>query len=121
MIRSKSRQVVLIISTFLSILYMIYSWKWAVFCAPIFGICGIFSSRFCILVNYVWDKLIQALGFLSSHLLLMIIYYFVLFPLSLLSRLFRKDKDPLMLSRRHASYFTSEKKEYDKSDLERPW
>ena len=64
-------------------------------------------------------KLAQLLGYIIPNILLSIVFYLILFPLSLLSKLFTKD--PLMLSSKYDSYFVDVNKEMDQKSFENMW
>jgi ABC-type microcin C transport system permease subunit YejE len=64
-------------------------------------------------------KLAHLLGFVTQNILLSVLFFLILFPVSLISKLFIKD--PLMLSDNKGSYFTDITKEADKESFEKPW
>jgi len=64
-------------------------------------------------------KLGKVLSYIVPNILLSIVFYVVLFPIALLSRLSRKD--PLMLSKDHDTYFIDLEKEIDRRDFEKIW
>ena len=64
-------------------------------------------------------KLGKVLSYIVPNILLSIVFYVVLFPIALLSRLSRKD--PLMLSKDHDTYFIDLEKETDRRDFEKIW
>jgi len=64
-------------------------------------------------------KLAQFLSYIIPNILLSIVYYLILFPISLLSKLFTKD--PLMLSSKYDSYFIDVNKEMDKESFKKMW
>ena len=71
-------------------------------------------------IVWLWFKLSEALGFLSSRILLSVIFYFVLLPTSLLYRLFHKDK--LMLNKKNKiTFFVERNRQYTPDDLKNPW
>ena len=117
--RNSSRLVVLTISTGLLFLYFIFSFHWAIIVAAIIGTCGILSSFISYKIEWIWLKLAQFLSLIFSSILLTAVYYFILFPISLVSSFF--SKDPLMLSRKHKSYFVDSEKKLRKEDFEKTW
>jgi len=46
-------------------------------------------------------------------------FFLILFPLSLLSKL--ANKDPLILTNRHKTYFVNTEKEFDKKNMKKTW
>lgn len=62
-----------------------------VFIGIIFLILGIKNSSLLNLPNKYWIKIGIALGKITSPIIMLIIYFFLLFPISLLSKLFGRD------------------------------
>jgi hypothetical protein len=100
-------------------IYLVFAWQWAVIISLIVGVVGILSSFLSKKIEFVWMKLARLLGYIIPNILLSIVFFLFLFPMSLLSRLFRKD--PLMLSREYRTYFIDVKGEVDKKSLEKMW
>lgn len=70
----------------------------------------------------LWFKLSEILGFINSRILLTLIFFLILTPIALLSRLFSKDK--LQLRKKTdetASYFHKRIHTYEAKDFENPW
>lgn len=109
----------LVISTGFLALYLIYSWRWAVLISLAIGIIGIVSPFLSRKIAWAWMKLAKLLGYIVPNILLGIIFFLFLFPISLLSKLFKKD--PLMLSRSYDSYFIEIERETEKQDFEKIW
>ena len=101
------------------VLYLIKEWHWAVIVSLSVGIIGIISPFLSRKIEWGWMKLGKLLGYIVPNILLSIVFYLVLFPLSLLSRIF--SKDPLMLSKDHETYFVDVEKEMDRKDFEKIW
>ena len=114
-----SKSTILVISTGFLILYMIFSWQWAIFVSLVVGIIGIFSPFLSEKIELLWNKLSKLLGYIVPNILLGVVFYFFLFPISLIYKIF--NKDPLMLSRDYKSYFIDINKEIDKKSFEKTW
>ena len=114
-----SKSTVLVISMGFLILYLIFSWQWAVLVSLIVGIVGIISNSLSRTIEWGWMKLARLLNYIIPSILLGIVFYLLLFPLSLISKLFTRD--PLMLSNKHNTYFINIKKEFDKKSFEKIW
>lgn len=99
--------------------HLIFSWQTALYIALLIGLAGLgfpsLSEKF---VMY-WEKMTRFLGKVVSTVLLTLVFYFVLFPVSIISRFFRKD--PLMLSGKFHSYFIDVRREPRKEDFEKTW
>ena len=68
----------------------------------------------------LWFKLAEALGWINSRILLSLIFYLVLYPISIFYRI--SGKDPLIHDGRDlTTTYTDRGHEYKKEDLEKPW
>lgn len=101
------------------VLYLLFAWQWAVIISLVVGLVGIISEALSRKIDWAWMKFARILSYIIPSILLGIIFYLILFPLSLLSKLF--SKDPLMLSSKYNSYFINVEKIVDKRSLEKPW
>ncbi len=114
-----SKSTILVITIGFLILYLLFSWQWALIVSLIVGLLGIVSNTLSRKIEWIWMKIAKILSYIIPSILLAIIFYFILFPLSLISKLFTKD--PLMLSERHNSYFIDIEKSLDKKSMEQIW
>jgi len=82
---------------------------------------GLFSRYLTEKIHWLWTKLSHVMGWVMSKVLLSVIFYLFLFPVSLASKLFSK-KDSLQLRRSKASsYYSDRNHQYTPEDLENPW
>lgn len=102
------------------ILFLIYGWNWAILVSLGVGLAGVFSPRLSKKIDYLWLKLGGLMSLIIPPILLAIIFYLLLFPLAMLSRLFG-NSDPLNLKNRTDSLFISSGKTYQKQDFEKIW
>jgi hypothetical protein len=114
-----TKSTILVISMGLLILHVAFSWQWALTASLIIGIIGIVSTYLSRKIEWAWMKLARVLEYIVPNVLLTIVFFLFLYPLSVLSKLFTKD--PLMLSRDHASYFVDVHKVPDKKSFENIW
>ena len=73
------------------------------------------SSKFV----WLWFKLGEGMGYVMSRVILSVVFFFFLFPISVLYRLF--NKDALRLKRKEDTMYTDRSHTYSASDLENPW
>jgi len=114
-----SKSTILIISMGFLILYLIFAWQWAIIVSLTVGVIGILSSYLSRKIEWVWMKFAQLLEYIIPNILLSIVFFLILFPISLFSKLFHKD--PLMLSKKYKSYFIDINHEMDKNSFEKIW
>lgn len=116
---NSSRLSVLILSMVFLILFVIFGWKWTIFLSLIVGISGILSSYLSSLVETGMELVTKVIGYIIQTFLLAILFYLILFPISVFYKLF--NKDTLMLSSKYESHFIEIKKDFEKGSLEKPW
>jgi len=77
------------------------------------------SQKAAILIDKVWLWIGSTLGKINAAILLAIIYYVMLIPIALLSRI--GGKDSLQLKAPKSSNFRFKHKKYEAKDLQNPW
>lgn len=114
-----TKSTILIISMGFLILYLFFFWQWTVIVSIIVGVTGIISPFLSRKIEWGWMKLAQLMGYIIPNILLSIVFFLFLFPISILSKIFRKD--PLMLSKKYITYFIDINNEIDKKYFEKIW
>lgn len=71
-------------------------------------------------IHWCWMKLAWVMGLVVPKIVLGLLFYFFLFPMALLSRIFSK-KDPLMLKPDKQSTFIQTNKQFTKESFEKLW
>lgn len=66
-----------------------------------------------------WMLLAEKMGWVMSRVLLSIVFYLFLFPMSLVFRMTRSN--PLMIKKVGDTAFTERNHKYTKADIENPW
>jgi len=117
--KDTSKSTILVISMGFLVLHLAFSWHWAVFVSLVVGIIGIVSAYLSNIIEWAWMKLSQLLSYIIPNILLSIVFFLFLVPISLLSRLFTKD--PLMLSKKYSTYFIDINKEIDMKSFKKLW
>lgn len=91
---------------------------WAI--ATLFFVTGAIRPKWLYWVHFIWMKFAFVLAWINTRLLLGIIFYFILTPVSLAMRLFRFDPLDRAFDRNKTSYWIPRpKKTFAKSDYER--
>ena len=84
------------------------------------GITSLIIPAVAKLILKVWGYLALALGWINSRILLTAVFYLVLTPIALISRIFNKDK--LKLGKNKSdTMFTTRNHVYTSKDIENPW
>jgi ABC-type microcin C transport system permease subunit YejE len=111
---------VLTISVGFTVLYLMTKWDWTIITALAVGLAGVFSTYLSKKIDFIWMKLSLLLSLIVPNVLLTIIFFLLLFPIALLSRMFG-NKDPLNLKNKNESYFKSTDRPIDKASFEKLW
>ncbi|MCC5942704.1 MAG: hypothetical protein JJU37_14275 [Balneolaceae bacterium] len=109
--------VIVIIAGFL-IAYLLFGWVFFLYSSIALSILGLFdrSSR---LVHRLWMGLAKILSYIIPNILLTLIFYLILFPLALISRIGKSD--PLMLKSEYKSYWVEDEGVPTKESFEKTW
>jgi len=110
----------LIISVGFILVYLFSKGDWAIYTSLIIGFVGIFSTYLSKKIHFLWMKLAWLLSLIIPNIVLGIIFFLFLLPISILSKLFRK-KDPLQLKNTTDSVFIDVNKNFEKSCFEKTW
>lgn len=114
-----SKTVLTIVIGFL-VIYAVTHFTWALWVAIVVGALGLLSSFLAQKIQDLWMGLSTVLSYIIPPILLSIIFYILLFPIALLSRLFG-EKDPLQLRKTDKSLFKTVDKEFTKDTFEKTW
>ena len=117
----KEIQSILIIMLGFIMLFAIFRWKGFLWIGGLLGIPGLISSFLRNYILKIWNKLAEVLGFINSRIILTLIFYLILTPLALLSRIFSKDKMQLKRGAKKDSYFTIRNHLFSSEDFKNPW
>jgi len=99
---------------------MITKLEWTIILASSIGIFSLSSNQISKWIDLLWEKTTWILSLIVPNIILSLFFYLLLFPISILARLFRK-KDPLILKNRTNSLFISINKKIKKEDFEKMW
>lgn len=109
----------LIIAAGFMVLFFIFKIKWFLLVAFVVSFLGAMSKLFTDGVTWVWFKISEILGWINSRILLGIVFFFFLFPLAMLMKLFNKVS--IILKKGKASYYSDRNHLYKAEDLENVW
>ncbi|MFW5805677.1 MAG: hypothetical protein ACOCVX_04020 [Bacteroidales bacterium] len=118
--QTSALKTILVITVGFIIIYFISEWLWALWIAVVVGFCGMLSDYLARKIDFLWMQLARLLNLIMPNILLSLVYYIVLVPIALLSRMFNK-KGQLQLKNRKHSMFESRKRTFTPSSFEKPW
>jgi hypothetical protein len=111
---------ILTISMGFLLIFIAKHYKWALTVSMLMGLVGIFSPYLSKKVDFVWMKLAYYMGMVSRTILLSVIFYVFLLPISLLSKVFAK-KDPLLRKNNLSSTYMVVDKNFEPAIFEKTW
>ncbi|GAA4466839.1 hypothetical protein GCM10023093_21580 [Nemorincola caseinilytica] len=117
--KQETARAILTITVGLLVVYVMSGMQWALVTAVVVGCVGVLSPYLSRKIEWVWMQLAGVLGKIMPNALLTAVFYLVLLPIALLSRM--GGKDPLRLKNRDKSTFKECNKEFDKVSFEQPW
>ena len=118
--QSEPVKTILIIVLGFMVIYLITKWQGWLNIALILGLAGAFSGYLAKKIDFLWMKLSWLLGLIIPNILLSVLFYLILTPLALLSRI-GKGKNALSLKNTQSSLFKEHAREFDKVSFEKPW
>ena len=111
---------VLVITVGFLLLFVITKSNWALYISICVGIAGASSSYLASKITYWWAKLAWILSLIVPNIVMSGIFYLLLTPIALLSRIFG-EKNQLNLKNTAPSLFKTYNKNFDKASFEKPW
>jgi len=113
------KDILLIVSGFL-VIFLVTKKGLFLYVAGVVALISVISDFIAQKIVWAWYKLAEGLGYVSSRILLSLIFFLLLTPLAFFYRLSRKDT--LQLKKKpEGSYFKERNHLYVKEDLEKMW
>jgi hypothetical protein len=117
--KEKTPEALLVITTGFLLLFLVYGKAWFLYISLGTGVCGILIRPLASLIAKCWYKLGDLLGFLVSKLVLAILFFIILVPISFLYNVF--NRDTLHLKRTENSLWSERNHNYIPEDLKNSW
>jgi len=117
----KIYQSILVIVIGFAVLSLVFKIKMLLTIGLLLGILSLASFTLAGWINYGWNKLAQGLGWINSKILISVVFYVFLFPISALSKIKHKDVLKRRKQTQAASYFTDRSHQYVPKDFENLW
>ena len=111
---------VLILIIALNVIFLISNLKEFLYASIGLGAIVTFSSKAANFVHKAWMGLAKILSYIVPNILLTIIFFLLLFPLSLISKIFRKG-DLLNINKPSNSLWLDNERVLTKDYFEKPW
>ena len=117
--RQKELEAILSISMGCLLLYYIYDKQAFIVIALSLGAIGLIPNKLGWVIARLWYWFSEILGAVVPKIILAVVFYLILYPIAVFSRLFTKD--PLRLSRQCESYYHQRDTTYRPADFEKTW
>lgn len=111
---------VLTISVGFGIIFLLTELSWTLYTSMIISFLSIISNKICKFVHYLWMKLAKILGLVLPNVLLSLVYFLLLFPIALLSKIFRRG-DTLQLRQKENSFWLNRLDKIEKDSFNKMW
>ncbi len=118
--QTNTSKTILTISMGFLVVFLVGHWNWALITALSVGLIGIFSTYLSQKVEWLWMQLTKILSYIVPNILLSAVFYLLLFPIAILSRIFGK-KDGFMLKGGTNTTYVVRNKSFSKDDFTYPW
>ena len=102
------------------IIFLIFKFIWALYTSLIIGSIGLLSEKISAFIEFIWLKISQILGIFLPNIILSLVYFLVLVPISFLRKIFNKSSLEI-LNKKEDSNFLNSSRLFNKKSFENPW
>ncbi len=113
-----SKTILTIIVGFL-VLFLLTKWFWIIYVITGIGVLSLLSSKASAGIVYLWMGLSRVLSYIIPNVLLSTIFYLVLTPFAIISRIL--DQNELALKNKATSLWHTEDRAVQKDSFEKSW
>lgn len=117
---NNSIKTVLTISVGFGIVFLLTDLSWSLYTSVIVGVIGLISNKLAQTINFLWMKIAEVLSLIIPNILLTLIFYLFLYPISILSKIFG-SKDTLQLKNKKDSVWIDKTQQIEKVSFEKMW
>jgi hypothetical protein len=117
--RTKTLETSLVLTTGFLLIFIITQNELFLYISLGLGVTGIFFKPIAKYIAVAWFKLADILSYVTSKIILGILFFAVLFPVSILYKLLNNDK--LKLKRSETSNWVERNHAFSASDIEKIW
>lgn len=117
--RKKQIETLAAISLGLFIIYFLSKAEWPLYVIPALLFTALFVTPLAGLITMIWLKITGFIGKINGYILLSVIFYLVITPVSLLRKLLRGKN--FMQKNQSDSMYVDKQHTYVAKDLEHPW
>lgn len=118
--KAKTYEAILVITTGFVVLYLLTKKVPFIAIALSVSVLSLMSYYIADKINWLWTKLSEGMGFVSSKVILSIVFFLFLLPISLVYKLFNKDKLNIK-KRSRESVYTERNHKYTAAEMDNIW
>lgn len=115
-----AKETVLVITVGFLLLFIFFKRSIFLYSAAVLGSAGAISSYLSEKIDWAWNKLAFILGEISNRVLLALLFFFVVTPVGLVRRLWKKNR-LTYFNDKATSNFSDREHKFVKKDMENPW
>ncbi|WP_318311786.1 hypothetical protein [Flagellimonas crocea] len=119
MTREKGLETILVLVLVSLILFLKFDTKWLLYLSMVLLVVSVISTKATIFVGKIWFSFSHYLGMVMNALIMFLIFYIILTPLSFFQKLARKNK--ILQKPDGETYFHQRNHIYTTKDIEKPW
>ena len=116
--REKKLESILVITAGFIVLFLVFKLMWILVITLAIVALSAMSDLFLNGITWVWFKISFVLGWINTRILLVIVFYVYLYPITLIRKLFCKDE--LQLKKNNSGYIVRNHT-YKPEDIENVW
>lgn len=117
--KKKNSETILVLVLAGIVLYWLYGKKYILTITFMLGVIGVLVPFLATQIHWAWHKLGHYMGYVTGKIILGIVFFIVLYPLSVAAKLFRKNTFEVKPG--GSTYFKSRNMEYTKESMENIW
>lgn len=111
---------VLVLTVGLILIYYITNWQLAIYLSIVIGVVGLLSESLSNTIHICWLKTTNFFGCIVRNIILSLVYFLLLVPISLLYKVLRKN-NPLELENNKKSFFQETQREVREDSFKKMW
>ncbi|ASV32417.1 hypothetical protein [Maribacter cobaltidurans] len=119
MTKEKGLETVLVLALVSLLVYVKFDLDWLLYVVFILLAIGILSKKLTLLIGKAWFTFSQYFGMVMNYLIMALIFYIVLTPLSFFQKLLGKNQ--ILKKGTSESYFHHRNHTFSLKDIQKPW
>ena len=119
MTREKGIETIIVLTLVSLIAYLKFNTFWLIYLALLFLTIGLASKKLTLAIGTFWFSFSHYFGLIMNYIIMFIIFFCILTPLSFFQRLTKSNK--ILQKKKNNTYFNIRNHYYTNDDIEKPW